>query len=77
MRPLVLFLLLVATLYPQTHGTFSAWSTGVTIPLAQSNASAGGGVPNTLVALVEAILFLHRTDPFGAGHRISRDRPIM
>lgn len=69
MRPLVLFLLLVATLYPQTHGTFSAWSTGVTIPLAQSNASAGGGVPNTLVALdgSRILVFYTEQTPFPGG----------
>lgn len=69
MKSLILLLLVVGTLYPQSHGTYSSWSTAATIPLSEANASAGGGVPNTLVALENGKMLVFYTEqiPFPGG----------
>ena len=64
MRSLVLFLLFSGILYPQTHGTHSAWSSAEVVPLSQTGASAGGGVPNTLIALGEGKILVFYTEQF-------------
>lgn len=69
MRTLFFLLFLTGLLLPQSHGTYPAWSPVTQIPLSRTDASAGGGVPNTVVTLPggKIIVFYSEQTPFPGG----------